>query len=272
MFENNLKTEPIPERVYELCKYVSKGEISDKEMKEKIEPTSLKDSNTTYYYSIREVCINELKLVNQDGDILSYIGDKKIIKDMDSFRKYCNLVAYKNENSHFFKIANCFLESNDEWLKYTTLTDPNIIKYVRDKTGIRPVTDPMMLGMRFWMSFLGFGYIQEKEKILMWFLPNMHVALQDFCEASLLEKKKEYSVDEFMSIIYERASVALINTMDSHKFNLAMSNALRQMHDNKEIELKRQLDSKEVWNMFHDGSHEFTEEITHIVYKGVKRR
>ena len=270
MFGNNIKTEPIPERVYELCKYVSKGDISDKEMKKKMEPISLNESSTSYYGSIREVGVDDLELIKKDGEILSYVGDKKIIKDINSFRKYCNLVAYKDKNSYFFKIANCFLESNDEWLKYTTLTNINIRKYVENKTGITLVTDDMMRGIRFWMSFLGFGYIQEGKA--MYFLPNMHIALQDFCEASSLEKNKEYSVSEFMSLIYEKASVALINTMESQNFNLAMSNALRQMHDNKEIELRRQLDSKEVWHMFHDKAHEFTEEITHIVYKGVKRR
>lgn len=269
MFNDKLKTETIPERVYELCKLVSKGDIEDKEAKERMEPASLKVSDTSYYGSIREVCVEELKLIKKEENKLLYIGDKSVIKNLGSFRKYCNSVVYKNENSYFFKIANCFLESDDEWFKYTTLTDTNIIRYVQDKTGISLVTGDMMRGMRFWMSFLGFGYIQEGKA--MYFLPNMHVALQDFCEGSLLEKNKEYSVSEFISSIYERASVALINTMDSQNFNLAMSNALRQMHDNKEIELKRQLDSKEIWNMFRDESHEFTEEITHIVYKGVKR-
>lgn len=50
-----------------------------------------------------------------------------------------------------------------------------------------------------------------------------------------------------------------------------MSNALRQMHDRKEIVLKKNLDSKEKWNLFSDSAHEFTDEFTHIVYKGVKR-
>lgn len=269
MFGNDLKTETIPERVYELCKLVSKGDIEDKDVKEKMEPVSLNGSSTTYYGSIREVCIEELKLIKKEENKLSYIGDKSVIKNMESFRKYCNSVVYNNKNLYFFKIANCFLESNDEWFKYTTLTDINIIRYVQDKAGISLVTADMMRGMRFWMSFLGFGYIQEGKA--MNFLPNMHIALQDFCESSQLENNKEYSVSEFISAIYERASVALINTIDSQNFNLAMSNALRQMHDNKEIELKRQLDSKEIWNMFRDESHEFTEQITHIVYKGVKR-
>ena len=127
----------------------------------------------------------------------------------------------------------------------------------------------MMLGSRFWVSFLGFGYIQEGAA--MFFLPNMHIALRDFCTMSDLEKNKEYSVKEFVEKIYPYASVALQNAMDIKELNLAMSNALRQMHDEKEIVLKKNLDSKEKWRLFCDNTHEFTDEITHIVYKGVRK-
>jgi hypothetical protein len=43
------------------------------------------------------------------------------------------------------------------------------------------------------------------------------------------------------------------------------------MHDRKEVVLKKNLDSKEKWKLFLDSTHEFTDEFTHIVYKGVKR-
>ena len=39
MFDNNIKTEPIPERVFELCKMVSKSEVDDSVVRERMEPT-----------------------------------------------------------------------------------------------------------------------------------------------------------------------------------------------------------------------------------------
>jgi len=78
-------------------------------------------------------------------------------------------------------------------------------------------------------------------------------------------------VFEFVSMISNSASVALENSKETMRFNLAMSNALRQMHDNKEIVLKKVLDSKETWELYPDETHEFTDKITHILYKGVKR-
>ena len=272
MFDNNIKTEPIPERVYALCKIVSKGDVDDKIVKERMEPKAINTAGTTtsYYGSIREVC-EELKLITKEGEVLSFVGDRKILKDMNSFRQYCNSVVFNNKNSDFYKIAVCFLDSNDSWFKYTTLSNPMLRRDIQEKTKIYLVDEKMMLGMRFWMSFLGFGYIQEVEKTYIYFLPNMHIALQDFCEFTEFEKNKEYTVSEFISMISNSASVALENVKETMRFNLAMSNALRQMHDRKEIVLKKALDSKETWELYPDETHEFTDKITHIVYKGVKR-
>lgn len=270
MFNNNIKTEPIPERVYELCKIVSKGDVDDKIVKERMEPKEINpaDSKTSYYGSIREVC-EELKLITKEGDVLSFTGDKIILKDMNSFRQYCNSIVFNNKNSDFYKIAVCFLDSNDSWLRYSTLSNPMLRKEVQEKTQISLVDEQMMLGMRFWISFLGFGYIQEGGS--MYFLPNMHIALQDFCEFADFEKNKEYTVSEFISMISNSASVALESAKETKRFNLVMSNALRQMHERKEIVLKKALDSKETWELYPDETHEFTDKITHIVYKGVKR-
>lgn len=270
MFDNNIKTEPIPERVYELCKMVSKGDIDDNIARERMEPKGINPpGSTSYYPTIRQVCVQELKLIEKDNDVLKYVGDKKVLKNLDTFRMYCNSVVFKNSDTNFYKITQCFLESNDTWLKYKTLTDVNIIREVQEKTGIKVVDNKMILGSRFWISFLGFGYIQEG--VAMYFLPNMHIALQDYCEFAELEKNREYSVKEFIENIYEFASVALQSAEEKKEFNVAMSNALRQMHDRKEIVLKKNLDSKEKWKLFVDSTHEFTDEFTHIVYKGVKR-
>lgn len=270
MFDNNIKTEPIPERVFELCKLVSKGDIEDSLARERIEPKGINPSGSTFYYpSIREVCVNELKLIENDNDMLRYVGDKKIVKSLESFRLYCNSIVFQNRDTFFYKIVRCYIESNETWLKYKTLTDPNIRREIQEKTGITLVTEQMMLGSRFWVSFLGFGYIQEGNA--MYYLPNMHIALQDYCEFSELEKDHEYTVKEFIESIYEYASVAIESVREKKELNLAVSNALRQMHDEKEIMLKYKLDSEEIWKLSKDTTHEFEEEITHIVYKGVQR-
>lgn len=77
MFDNNIKTEPIPERVFELCKLVSKSDIKDSVLRGKMEPKGLNSSSTSYYPAIREVCVQELKLIEKEDDKLKFIGEKK---------------------------------------------------------------------------------------------------------------------------------------------------------------------------------------------------
>jgi hypothetical protein len=266
---NNIKTEPIPERVYELCKLVSQGDINEKDARQKLEPKSL--NSGSYFGSIREVCVEELNLIKKDGDILSFNGDKKVLKNMDSFRLYCNSKVFLEDNNDFYKIVSCFMDANDNWLSYSTITDTKIRSEVKEKTKIQLVTEPMMLGTRFWMSFLGFGYVQEKDNSYIYFLPNMHTALQDFCTLAEFEKNHEYTVQEFCMKIWPFARVSLNDVHTTRTFNLAISNALRSMHDNKEIALKKNSDSKETWFLSTDPTHEFIDAITHIVFKGVKR-
>ena len=80
MFDNNIKTESIPERVFELCKMVSKSDVEDAVARERIEPKELNSSATSYYPIIREVCINELRLIEKENEKLKFVGDKKLLK------------------------------------------------------------------------------------------------------------------------------------------------------------------------------------------------
>lgn len=270
MFDRNIKTECIPERVYELCKMISKCDIEDSVAKERMEPKGIGTSTTPYYNTIRGVLLNDLKLIEINNNVLTFIGDKKILRSIETFRYFCNSIAFTNSDSYFYKITQCYLESDDRWFKYKTLTDPLLRIEVQDATGIALVDEKMMRGSRFWVSYLGLGYIQEGSA--MYFLPNMYIALQDYCELIGLEKNREYSAKEFVDAIFKYASVALIRANERREFNLAMSNAMREMHDNKEIILKKNLDSKIRWKLFEDTTHEITGEFTHIVYKGVKRK
>ena len=116
--------------------------------------------------------------------------------------------------------------------------------------------------------FLGFGYVQEKPKII--FLPNMYIALKDFMRMCEFEVGKEYSVKDFVQAVSEKSRVAFEGAIEHKRFNMAVSNALRQLENNGEIELLRHLDSKEVWNLYKLETKNITE-ITHIKYRGLAK-
>jgi len=275
MFDDNIRVESVPMRVYEFCRIASSGPVSMDEMASKMIPESLFDS-TNYgtakgYLKPVYGAAEELKLVQKDeAKKVHYIGQKDTVSTLDSFRRYCNSVVWKNKNTRFYRLAKMFLESNLEWLKYSSFSSsPEIFAEIRSKTNDDDsslVTH--LLGERFWLSFLGFGYVLEKPG--MTFLPNMYIALKDFIVLSGVEKNREMPIREFLEKIKSVSDVYLEKVDETHQFNYAFSSALRELHDNREIVLKRNPDSKENWNLYYQSSHEFPKEISHVIIKGVK--
>lgn len=268
MFFNTIKTEPTPERVFSISRIVlDKAPIDEKKLESILVPEKLNTANTSYFRPVFETA-KELKLIGYDEDKnVIFTGIKDNIKDMQSFRRYCNSFVFSDPSTDFYKIIGSFLSSNDEWWKYGSVTTSDeVIKLLYNLTGIssNKLEKDVILGIRFWINFLGFGYFQENAKI---FLPNMYVALKDFMFLGNVEAGKEYAVEEFVDSLYNGSLVALKNSRDSMSFNLAFSNALRLMHDNKEIQLERISDSEKIWHMFPNNEHEFTSDITHIIIK-----
>lgn len=280
MFNKVPNKSAIPERVFELCNIVKDKPQQNDDLKNKIEPDYMEITN--YYNHIKNVAI-ELNLIKQnENKDIEYIQDKSYLKNMYNLRKYCNslLFSQDNINSQFFKITNCYLNTNEYWLTHTLGRGNDTFNFVRKQINDTTLKDDSdeLLAIRFWLSFLGFGYIHEFSNSI-YLLPNMYIALKDFISLSNFQKGKEYTVSEFFETIEKVSVVGFINDgftsysrdiFSSKTINFAMSNALRQLHDNKEIEIIRNLDSKEIWYLYKNEYHVIEKEITHIIYKGIK--
>jgi hypothetical protein len=253
----------IPERVYELCRMTADRPASKAEMRDRMEPPQLNSSDTRYFGSVLTAA-KELKLIEEtdDGELL-YVGDKSTIQNIDDFRRYCNSVLWQDKETAFYQIAVCMLASDLRWLKLGSLTSEAVLEDIRKHSNIEKLIAEDLRGIRFWMSFLGFGMVVEKTPIV--FLPNMYVALRDFLYLTKPELKKEYTMSEFCKILEPYASVALYGVSESHQMNYAMSAALRMMQDTGEISLRRNQDSQEVWNLYRQEDHAVISEVTHVV-------
>ena len=273
MFFSAIKTEPLPERVLSLCQAVAdKAPIEEKELSGIIVPPLLNTAKTSYFKPVFDTAC-ELKLIGYDeAEKVVFIGNKEDIKSLSAFRRYCNSLVFSDNSMYFYRIISCFLSANDEWLRYGSITSSNeIARIIIDETGLSStnIAKDVLLGVRFWINFLGFGYFQESAKI---FLPNMYTALKDFMVLGSIEKGAEYTVEEFLDSLHSGSQVALKNARETQTLNLAMSNALRLLHDNNEIELSNKLDSEKRWKLFQNDEHEFTSDITHItIRKAVKK-
>ena len=275
MFFDAIKTEPIPERVFSLsCFVADQGPIKEKDLESRFIPKNLNTARTSYFRPILDTA-KELKLIgtNENEDIV-FLGDRNSISSLKSMRKYCNSLIFCGDfkSTNFYKIISCFLSANDDWLSLGSITGSDeIIKKIHEQTGIPTTTlkKDVLLAIRFWINYLGFGYFHEKYMV---FLPNMYTALHDFIDLGNVENGVEYTIEEFINLLHEGAYVALKQSRVTQKLNLAMSNALRLMHDNKEIELSRRLDSEKVWQLFPNPEHVFVSEISHVVVnKAVNR-
>lgn len=272
MFDNNIRVESVPKRVYEFCRIASKKDYTLKEIQQKLAPFEINETESvSQYFSYVKDAANELGLIEIiQNDTVKFIGNKDIIQDLFSFRRYCNSIVWQDKNTLFYKIASIFLESNLNWLIHKSFTTSSeVYGEMRNHIGEDSDLNKHILGERFWLSFLGFGYINERSNGIS-FLPNMYTALKDFITLNDVTKNVELTIGSFLNKISKTASVALKNIETTKQFNFAFSSALRQLHDNKEIELKRQSDSKEIWYLFELQSHEIKREITHIIIKDLK--
>lgn len=262
-----IESEPLPERVFQYAQIVAQNApINDIDIKSMLEPAVADKAKTSYYSEIKNAAY-ELKLISSDENKNIILNiDKSNLKDMNTFKRYCNSVIFQDKSTSLYKVIQCILDSNEKLLALDSLTADSTKNYITSNSGIIPEKRTME-GVRFWISFLGFGYVIENSKL---FLPNAYVALKDYFSMANFEKKQEYTIEELVNGISKYASVLLHNANETNVFNLAMSNALRQMHDLKEIELKYILDSKKVWKLFKNESHQFICNITHFVYRGLK--
>ena len=243
MFIGNMVTEAIPARVFALYKIVeAKKGISRAELQGLMEPKGIYEG--TSYFSV----------------IIKTALELKIIED---FRKYIISILQDFSDGQFWKCTNIIMNMNEKIFEYTTISDSAMLNYLSSELG-ETITAPMIRGWRFWSQFLGFGVMNE-----MTFLPNAYVYVKDVIRLINLEKKQEYSMADFMSKFMQYGRIVLSPTTSDKNLNIAMSSALRELHDNGEIMLKSGSDQEMKW-LLYPSNELFKQPISSVVYKGVK--
>ena len=115
-----------------------------------------------------------------------------------------------------------------------------------------------MRAWRFWASFLGFGYLQD-----MFIIPNACVFLEDVILSADLEKKKMYTVSEFVNAISPMANIIIPDAV-SKRFSYGVSNGLRALHDSGKIKLEHIMDQMDMWALYPLKSYSNDSTVTHI--------
>ena len=255
MFKEKMVTPAIPERVYALCKIVEKGPISTKDLKERMEPSFL--NNSTSYFNDYRTTAEELKLITISDSMVSLAVEPKIIKTVDSMRVYVNNTLESFQGGQFYQVTRAYFDMENRVLS----GNKNIALWndvFRNQFGI--AVDAMALrAWRFWVTFLGFGYLQD-----MFFIPNADSFIYDIIMQSGLEKQRKYTITEFVNAICPQANIILSNTQSEKRFNFGVSNGLRTLHDKGTLILEHVLDFEDLWSLYPLKAHSIDTTITHI--------
>ena len=262
MFTGNMVTEAIPTRVYSLYKIVnSKKNITRQEAQSMLEPAEIYQG-TSYFSSVFKAA-TELKLIDTQENIVVPLASKEDIKDIDDFRRFAISKINLFEEEPFFKVSNVIVNMNEQIFKYT-LTDNSLLNFLSQQIGSQ-ITAPMIRGWRFWAQFLGFGYING-----MSYMPNAYVFVKNVLELLNLEKNKEYQIEDFMLMFDTYGKIISGNLQQERNMNIALSSALRELHDNHEIELRYRSDAERRWVLY-PSKESFNDQVASIIYRGVKK-
>ncbi|MCM1187985.1 MAG: hypothetical protein NC541_01660 [bacterium] len=262
MFIGNMVTEAIPARVFALYKIVDfKKGISRNELQKLMEPKEIYEG-TSYFSTIFKTA-EELKVIENKDNVISISEDKEKLKTIADFRKYVISILPDLADGQFWKCTNVIVNMNEKIYEYRSIADLSMLNYLTDRLG-ETITPPMMRGWRFWAQFLGFGTINE-----MAFLPNAYVYVKDVLRLMNLEKKQEYAMSDFMGRFMQYGRMMLSPSTSEKNLSIAMSSALRQLHDNGEITLKSGSDQDLKWFLY-QSRELFNQPISSVLYKGVK--
>lgn len=256
-------TEAIPARVYSLYRIAtSKKDITKTEVQKDMEPEGIYEGNS--YFSTILKTATELKLVEIQDSIIVPLVPKDQIKSMEDFKLFVISKMDSFEGEQFYKFTNAVVNMNEKIYQFTNVADSTMLNIISSQLD-QQITAPMARGWRFWAQFLGFGYMNN-----MAFLPNAYIYVKNVLKLMDLEKKREYKIDDFMIRFNQYGKILSSNLQPERNINIALSSALRELHDNGEIELKYGSDAENRWILF-PSDESFNEQIASIIYKGVKK-
>ena len=255
MFREKMVTPAIPERVFTLCKIVEKRAISSSDLKGKMEPDYL--NQTTSYFPDYRTAAEELKLITVSDNMISLSVDPSVIKTAATMRKYVNGLLSEFQNGQFYQVTKAYFEMDSNVLngeKSLVALAPIMSKQLN-----RPVDAMAMRAWRFWVSYLGFGYLQD-----MFFFFFAAVFLEDVISIAEIDKGRRYSFGDFIAKIRPYSEIIINYDAANRQLNYGISNGLRTLHDAGIIKLEHILDQEDIWNLYPLKAHSISGTVTNI--------
>lgn len=262
MFGNRMITTAIPERVYVLCREVSSKAADEIVLRGRLEPPQL--GGKTQYFGAVKTAAEQLKLINIKENTISLAVDKSVIKSMDNMRAYINMNLESVSESLFYRVTQIYFQMGDAVLGHSSVS--KMCDLVGEKAESKVVEDDMR-AWRFWIPFLGMGYLHEPQRnVAGIILPNTAIFLKDIIEGLKIKKNTEFTVDEFISTIKPYANIVLQSADDT--LNYGVSCGLRALNDLGYIKMEHRSDAQVMKSLYRFDESGEDVVVTHITIRG----
>lgn len=254
MFQDKMVTPAIPERVYTLCRIAAEGTITERALKEKMEPSYL-NQNTSYFADYRTAA-EELQLITRSDGNIALAVEPAVIASMESMRLYVNGRLEEFASGQFYQVTKAYYA----WGSSVLSGEKNLTALAQplSKAIGRQVDAMAMRAWRFWASYLGLGYLHD-----MFFIPNADVFLRDVIAHAGLEQGSSYSFGAFIESILPYSRMIVDDDPANRQISYGVSNGLRSLHDMGIIRLEHILDQTDIWSLYPQ-PHQIAGTVTNI--------
>jgi hypothetical protein len=254
---DNMRPEPTPERVFAVSNLAAELNSSRAEI---IKYTLLSNIFGNKHEDIVKQCINaaiELGVLEEKEGTIKLKANSKILNNYIGFRRFAAAAALSNNDTTFFKLTEWYLAQNEEIFKLRKWATAAATAVSR---GISNITENDFLGWRFWVSFLGLGYLHNQVII-----PNMYTRLLDTIELSKVKGNTQFTAKEFISWLHANCPETK-KSCTIFSLNLGVSNGLRALHEQGKLEIIAQRDADRTGLYKIEGYH--FNDFSHIIIKG----
>jgi hypothetical protein len=252
---DSMKPGPTPERVYAVIKI---AEMLNTTKSEIVKAAMLYDpsDNTADIKKSIDVAI-ELGVLKEEEQKLKCSFSKEQLLNITSFRRSISNIIFSRSNSTFCRVTSWYIANDD---KLSNIDNWDTLAAQAVTSGINSINDQDILGWRFWVSFLGIGYMHNKTII-----PNMFVRMSDLLATSSFENGKRIPSSQFLEWLFTNAPECKPKKAEDN-LSLTVSNALRSLHDLNYIVLENQRDAQNS-KLYNIDAHPINM-FSHIILKG----
>lgn len=250
MFKSNpdgMRMEPTPERVLSVCRLIAHKSMTREEVRKVMTLGSYDDKQIEQIDKSIHVALEELSVLTSKDNRLVLAVDSDVVATVPAFRRYVSNKVFWLQDTTFYMFTKWLIAQNERifalksWEGMAKICSSEI----KELSGLN---ENAVLGWRFWATFLGLGYLSGTMMI-----PNMKLRLQDILATGFLEKFRYHEMINATDFIAWLGGKLPEVSMEENELPLALSAALRTLHELDLVQLETWKDSNRIKLFYVDG-------------------